>query len=68
MKKDLGEHPYKIVLTQELKLLNHRTRRGFADFVLEQLENDNDFLGKSSFPLQALEVNIERAIHVIRLD
>ena len=37
-RKDLCLHPYKIVLTQELKPLDHRKRREFADFVLEQLK------------------------------
>ncbi|KYN09543.1 hypothetical protein ALC57_18330 [Trachymyrmex cornetzi] len=36
--RDLGLHPYKIQLTQELKVNDHRQRRVFADWALEQLE------------------------------
>lgn len=53
LRKDLGLHPYKIVLTQELKPLDHRKRREFADFALEQLENDNDFFKKIIFSDEA---------------
>jgi len=49
LRKDLGLHPYKIVLTQELKPLDHRKRREFADFALEQFETDNDFFKKIIF-------------------
>jgi len=36
LRRDLGLHPYKIQLTQELKVNDHRQRRMFADWVLEQ--------------------------------
>ena len=45
--------PYKIVLTQELRLLDHRKCREFADFALEQLENNNDFFKKIVYPNKA---------------
>lgn len=43
LRRDLGLHPYKIQLTQELKVNDHRQRRVFADWALEQLELDADF-------------------------
>ncbi|KYM82403.1 hypothetical protein ALC53_07191 [Atta colombica] len=41
--RDLGLHPYKIQLTQELKVNNHRQHRVFAYWVLEQLEVNPNF-------------------------
>ncbi|XP_065084407.1 uncharacterized protein LOC135706689 [Ochlerotatus camptorhynchus] len=46
LRRELGLHPYKIQLTQELKLNGHRQRRLFADWLLEQLETDADFARK----------------------
>jgi len=43
LRRDLGLHPYKIQLIQELKVNNHRQRRVFADWVLEQLEVNSNF-------------------------
>jgi len=43
LRRDLGLHPYKIQLTQELKINDHRQRRVFADWVLEQLEVNPNF-------------------------
>lgn len=40
LRKDLGLHPYKIQLVQELKPQDHGMRRTFADWALEQLEAD----------------------------
>jgi len=53
LRKDLGLHPYKIVLTQELKPPDHRMRRTFADWALERLENDADFHKKIIFSDEA---------------
>lgn len=43
VRKDLGLHPYKIQLVQELKQHDHRFRRGFAAWALEQLTEDPFF-------------------------
>ncbi|XP_011860365.1 PREDICTED: uncharacterized protein LOC105557670 [Vollenhovia emeryi] len=43
LRLDLGLHPYKIVLTQELKPDDHRQRREFANWALEMLAGDPDF-------------------------
>lgn len=50
---DLGLHPYKIQLTQELKINDHRQRRAFADWALEQLEADPHFGRKIIFSDEA---------------
>lgn len=50
---NLGMHPYKIQLTQELKINDHRQRRIFADWALEQLEVDPDFGRKIIFSDEA---------------
>ncbi|XP_061380157.1 uncharacterized protein LOC133319497 [Danaus plexippus] len=50
---DLSLHPYKIQLTQELKVNDHRQRRVFADWALEQLEVDADFGKKIIFSDEA---------------
>ena len=44
--QDLHLHPYKIQITQELKLRDHEQRRIYADWVLEQQEVDSDFPGR----------------------
>lgn len=41
--KDLGLHPYKIQQVQEFKLVDHRLRRGFGAWILEQLAVDPFF-------------------------
>lgn len=53
LRKDLGLHPYKIVLTQQLKPLDHRKRREFADWTLEQIETDPNFGQKIIFSDEA---------------
>lgn len=53
LRKDLGLHPYKIVLTQELKPLDHHKRRVFANWALEHLEIDHDFFKKIIFSDEA---------------
>ena len=53
LRKDLGLHPYKIQLTQELKPQDHGSRRTFADWVLEQLETDPHFGEKIIFSDEA---------------
>ncbi|CAK9806600.1 hypothetical protein ANTPLA_LOCUS4952 [Anthophora plagiata] len=53
LRRDLGLHPYKIQLTQELKANEHRQRRAFADLVLEQLEVDPEFGRKIIFSDEA---------------
>lgn len=50
---DLKLHPYKVVLTQELKPNDHRLRRFFAEWALEQLEVDPDFGRKIIFSDEA---------------
>ncbi len=49
LRKDLGLHPYKIKLTQELKQLDHFKRRTFVNWAQQQLENDADFHSKIIF-------------------
>src|ERR1700729_1872081 len=53
LKEDLNLHPYKIVLTQELKPLDHRRRRAFSAWSLEQLETDPNFAKKIIFSDEA---------------
>ena len=49
----LGLHPYKIKLTQELKLLDHQKRRIFVNWGEQQLDNDLDFYRKIIFSDEA---------------
>ena len=53
MRLDLGLHPYKMVLAQELKPNDHRLRREFANWALESIENDPDFHRKIIFSDEA---------------
>lgn len=53
MRLDLGLHPYKIQLTQELKPYDHSLRCSFADWALEQLELDANFGKKIIFSDEA---------------
>ena len=41
LRNDLGLHPYKIKLTQELKPLDHQKRHMFVNWAEQQLENDS---------------------------
>lgn len=43
LRKDLGLHPYKIQLVQELKPNDHRCRRNFAAWAIEHLTEDPFF-------------------------
>jgi len=47
--RDLGLHPYKIQLIQELKVNDHKQRRVFADWVLEQFEVNPNFVKQIIF-------------------
>jgi len=49
----LGLHPYKIQLIQELKVNDYRQRRVFADWVLEQLEVNPNFVKQIIFSDEA---------------
>lgn len=53
LRKDLGLHPYKIKLTQELKPFDHLKRRRFVNWAQEQIENDADFHRKIIFSDEA---------------
>lgn len=53
LRRDLGLHPYKIQLTQELKVNDHRQRRLFADWASERLEEDPNFGRKIIFSDEA---------------
>lgn len=53
LRLDVGLHPYKIVLTQQLKPQDHLLHREFADWALEQLANDPDFGQKIIFSDEA---------------
>jgi len=49
LRQDLGLYSYKIRLIQEHKVNDHRQRRVFADWALEQLEVDPNFAKKIIF-------------------
>ena len=53
LRKDLGLHPYKIQLVQELKPRDHDMRRSFADWALEQLATDPLFYRQIVFSDEA---------------
>lgn len=53
LRRDLGLHPYKIQLTQELKANDHRQRREFAQWAVDQLAADQDFGKKIIFSDEA---------------
>ena len=53
LRQNLGLHPYKIQLTQKLKINDHRQRRVFADWVLEQLEVNSNFAKQIIFSDEA---------------
>ena len=46
MRKDLGLHAFKIILTQELKSLDHLKRRNFSNWALAKLEENEEFYRK----------------------
>ena len=52
--KDLHLHAYKIVLTSELKPLDHSKRRKFCDWVIERRVTEPNFLNKIIFSDEAL--------------
>jgi len=51
--RDLGLHPYKIQLTQELKVNDQKQCRVFADWILEQLEVNLNFTKQIIFSDEA---------------
>lgn len=53
LRKDLYLHPYKIVLTQELKLLDHRQRREFTRWSFRKMNVDPQFHRKIIFSDEA---------------
>lgn len=53
LRKDLGLRPYKIMLTQELKPMDHLQRRRFSDWALNKLETDPEFHHKIIFSDEA---------------
>ena len=53
LRRDLGLHPYKIQLTQELKVDDHRQRRLFADWASNRLEENPSFGRKIIFSDEA---------------
>lgn len=53
LRKDLGLKAYKIKLLQKLEWHDHLRRRTFADWALNQLENDPDFYRKIIFSDEA---------------
>ena len=53
LRNDLGLHPYKINLTQELKPLDDQKRRMFVHWADQQLENNSDFDRKVIFSDEA---------------
>ena len=53
LRNDLDLHPYKIKLTQELKLLDHQKRRMLLNWSEQQLENDSDVYRKIIFSDEA---------------
>lgn len=53
LRLDLGLHPYKIVMTQQLKPGDHGRRREFANWALAMLDDDPDFGKKIIFSDEA---------------
>lgn len=53
LRRDLSLYPYKIQLTQELKVNDHRQRRVFADWASQRLEEDPNFGRKIIFSDEA---------------
>lgn len=53
LRKDLGLHPYKIQLTQELKPMVNLKRRTFSDLALEKMRLDDQFHRKIIFSDEA---------------
>lgn len=53
LREDLKQHPYKIQLTQELKVNDHARRRVFADWALQHLQVDPMFGGRIIFSDEA---------------
>ncbi|GFY50652.1 histone-lysine N-methyltransferase SETMAR [Trichonephila inaurata madagascariensis] len=53
LRKDLTLHPYKIRLTQELKLMDHSKRHTFSDWALEKMRQDDQFHLKIIFSDEA---------------
>lgn len=53
LKIDLHLHPYKVQLRQELKITDHRIRRAFAGWALNQLDEDDQFFKKIIFSDEA---------------
>ena len=51
MRNGLGLHPYIIILTQELKPLDHQKRRMFLNCAEQQFASDSDFYQKIIFSL-----------------
>ena len=49
LRNNLGPHPYKIKLMQELKPLDHQKRRMFVNWADQQLENGSYFYRKIVF-------------------
>ena len=54
LRKNLVLHPYKIKLTEALKPLDHQKRRMFVNWAEQQLENDSDFIEKSSSAMRLI--------------
>ena len=50
---DLHLHPYKVQLTQQLNIQDHRQRREFAAWALERLDEDKHFFEKIIFSDEA---------------
>lgn len=50
---DLKLHPYKVQLVQEIKIRDHFQRKVFAEWALERLEEDEQFLAKILFSDEA---------------
>lgn len=53
LKLDLKLHAYKVQLTQQIKIRYHYQRKTFAEWTLNQLEEDEDFLKKIIFSDEA---------------
>ncbi|XP_039301292.1 uncharacterized protein LOC120356416 [Nilaparvata lugens] len=53
LRYDLQCHPYKIQLTQHLKVTDHQKRRQFVDWVLGKLQEDDSFANKIIFSDEA---------------
>ena len=63
---NLHQHPYKVQLTQQLKLVHHSQRRKYVEWVLDQQAMDGNFSNKfQSSYLHKKKIQICRAVKLV---